>query len=67
MNNNSRVIACKWCGKKFNAVEPNSRYCSPECRKQYEKTKYNEWLDKNPDYFKNYNRARRKAKKERAK
>ena len=25
------IIKCKWCNKEFHPINPNNKYCSPEC------------------------------------
>lgn len=61
---------CQICGKSFIAHNRNKKTCSDECSKKLRKQSRDLWLEKHPEYMKNYfieNRERysRQARKER--
>lgn len=61
---------CQICGKTFIVNNRNKKTCSEECSKSLRKRSRDSWLEKHPEYMKNYfieNRERysREARKKR--
>lgn len=61
---------CQICGNVFVSHNRNKKTCSDECSKLLRKKSRDSWLEKHPDYMKNYfieNRERysRTARRER--
>lgn len=61
---------CQICGKTFTVKNRNRKTCSDECSKKLRRQSRESWLEKHPDYMKNYfieNRERysRTARRER--
>lgn len=53
---------CKICGKEFEALSPNSKYCSLLCKEMGAKKNLRAWNDKNKGYITIYMRSYRKKK-----
>lgn len=51
---------CVICGSTFGTQRNNARYCSDDCRRAAHKKSRKQWERTNPDYMKDYMRARRK-------
>lgn len=71
----SKIVTCPICGKSFESRK-KAKYCSDWCRQvaRAEKQKdwrdahpgyFDEWKKNNPNYYREYFRAYRKAEKER--
>lgn len=56
-----KVIVCAICGKEFTTVANNRKYCSIMCREVGRTKNRMLWKDKNPGYYAEYSRERRKA------
>ncbi len=50
---------CPMCHSLYYASAPNQKYCSLECRDAHIKKKRAAWKENNPNYYKNYFRAKR--------
>lgn len=53
---------CKICGREFEAISPNSKYCSILCKEMGSKRNMKAWSDKNKEYMTIYMREYRKKK-----
>lgn len=59
----SKIITCPICGKQFETIKPNKKYCSFSCKEAGAKFRRMNWEDQNPNYNKDYMKEyRRKAK-----
>lgn len=61
MIENTSKRKCLFCGKDFFYKENNQKYCTPECSKNGMKQNRKKWIERNPDYYKNYMRDRKNA------
>ena len=57
------IRLCNVCGKEFEAIHPNSRYCSDLCCTLARKSKEQAWRDRNKGYITLYMREYRVRKK----
>ncbi len=56
------IRACKICGREFEPMSPNSKYCSFLCKEIGTKLNAKAWNDKNKGYITIYMREYRKKK-----
>lgn len=49
-----RVITCPICGRSFETVRSNAKYCSLSCREAGRQIKRLDWEERNPRYNSNY-------------
>ena len=57
----SKIVSCSICGKQFETVRPNKKYCSFICKEAGHRLRRMMWKSDNPDYYKAYMREYRKS------
>lgn len=60
---NTKTIKCEICGKEFNTLNKNAKYCCLECRAIGRSYTKRMWLDRKKNYMRDYMRAYRKKNK----